>query len=117
MQKSLTFNPSTKNVRCYEPAQECHYERRAVRGNNTTAIIFGSLLDGAIDHKLAHKKSNKRVGAVARAILAGSIANDATHKNRSHSGAKEQICTTTQQVGYHVKFTDYKVAYRYRGKN
>jgi uncharacterized protein YcfJ len=115
--KVIDVQPIYQNVSYYEPQQECRYEQRATRSNNnTTAVIVGSLLGGAIGNELGHKKSNKRVGAVAEAILGGSIANDVTRGNRSYYGQQEQVCTTTQQVRYEEKITGYNVAYRYLGE-
>jgi uncharacterized protein YcfJ len=114
--KVVDVEPIHQNIRYYEPTRDCHYERRATRGNNTTAVIVGSLLGGAIGNELGHKKSNKRVGALAGAILGGSIANDMTRGKRSSYGEQEQVCTTTQQLRYHDKIIGYNVGYRYRGQ-
>lgn len=114
--KVIDVEPIYQNVRHYEPTRVCHYERRAKRGNNTTAVIVGSILGGAIGNELGHKKSNKRVGALAGAILGGSIANDMTRRKRSSYGEQEQVCTTTQQLSYHEKIIGYNVGYRYRGQ-
>jgi uncharacterized protein YcfJ len=114
--KVVDVEPIYQNVRYYQPTRACHYERRATRGNNTTAVIVGSLLGGAIGNELGHKKSNKRVGALAGAILGGSIANDVTREKRSSYGEQQQVCTSTQQIRYHEKITGYNVGYRYRGQ-
>jgi uncharacterized protein YcfJ len=113
--KVIDVQPIYESVSYYEPRQDCRYEQRATRGNNTTAVIVGSLIGGAIGNELGHKKSNKRVGAVAGAILGGSIANDVSRGNRSYYGEPERVCTTTQQVRYQEQITGYNVAYRYLG--
>ncbi len=113
----VNVEPIYKQVKYYEPQEECYYERRKARGrHNTTAVIVGSLLGGALGNELGHNKSNKRVGAIAGAILGGSIANDVTRGKSTYHHQHEQVCTTTQQVRYHEKVTGYNVGYKYRGK-
>jgi uncharacterized protein YcfJ len=88
--------PIYQNVRCYEPPRTCHYKRRATLRDNTTAVIVGSLLGGAIGNELGHKRTNQRVGVLVGAVLGGSVANDVTSGKRSFISKQEQVCVATR---------------------
>jgi len=64
------------------------------------------------------------VGAVAGAILGGSIANDLTRQSRNHHprhhhnsyATTERVCTTHYHVSHEKQVTAYDVNYKYQGQ-
>lgn len=100
--KVTHVSPIYKIIAIGEPHQQYHYEKRAVhhhnRSGSATSTIVGDLISSTIGDRLDHNKSNKRVSAVAGAILGRSIARNISNKNRhshhGHHARTEKVCHT-----------------------
>lgn len=114
--KVTHVSPRYETVRYSEPYEQCHYEERVVRHNDSkTPMILGSIIGAAIGNELGHKKRNKQVGAVTGAILGGSIGHDIAKRKRGYHVRDERVCKTAYEVRHREEVTGYDVEYRYRG--
>ncbi len=108
--KVESVTPIVETVEHRIPRQCRHYSNANDHHRSATPMILGGIIGAALGNELGHRKSNKRVGAVAGGILGASIGSDINRRQPSHR------CETQYDIEYEQQVVAYDVSYRYRGQ-
>jgi uncharacterized protein YcfJ len=116
----ISANPIYRTIEINNPRQQCWEEAVAIpqkQYESRTPEIVGALLGAAVGYQFGSGRGQD-AAAVAGAVLGGSIARDAKHRNRQSQGTGvryEQRCKTVNEYHTEERLEGYDVTYQYDG--